>query len=109
VYGWDAGVDPDPYPGWHTTQAGNAGANVAGFEDREADALLEAARVTLDLAERRELYRLFADRFTGQAASAVLYYPQRPYVMPARLEGFTPGILFTPGSRFRDVHLWRLR
>ncbi len=109
VYGWDAGIDPDPYPGWHTTQGGSSGANVAGFEDPEADALLEAARVTLDLSERRELYRLFATRFVGQAASIVLYYPQRPYVLPARLEGFTPGILFTPASRFRDVHLWRLK
>lgn len=108
VYGWDAGIDPDPYPGWHTTQAGGSGANIAGFQDREADALLEAARTTLDVRERRELYALFTARFTGQAASAVLYYPQRPYVLPARLQGFTPGVLFTPGSRFRDVHLWRL-
>lgn len=108
VYGWDAGIDPDPYPGWHTTQAGGGGANIAGFQDREADALLEAARTTLDARERRELYALFTARFTGQAASAVLYYPQRPYLLPARLRGFTPGVLFTPGSRFRDVHLWRL-
>lgn len=108
LYGWDAGLDPDPYPGWHSTQAGGRGANIAGFQDREADALLEAARTTLDVAERRELYALFSTRFTGQAASAVLYYPQRPYVLPARLQGFTPGVLFTPGSRFRDVHLWRL-
>lgn len=107
VYGWDAGIDPDPYPGWHTTQAGG-GTNVAGFQDREADTLLEAARTTLDVRERRELYALFTSRFAGQAASAVLYYPQRPYVLPARLQGFTPGVLFTPGARFRDVHLWRL-
>ncbi len=107
IYGWDAGIDPDPYPGWHTTQVG-AGANIAGFQDREADALMEAARTTLDARERRELYALFTARFTGQAASVVLYYPQRPYLLPARLQGFTPGVLFTPGSRFRDVHLWRL-
>lgn len=108
VYGWDAGIDPDPYPGWHTTQAGGTGANIAGFQDREADVLMETARTTLDVGERRELYAMFTERFTGQAASAVLYYPQRPYVLPARLQGFVPGVLFTPGSRFRDVHLWRL-
>ena len=108
VYGWDAGIDPDPYSGWHTTQAGGAGANVAGFRDREADTLLEAARTTLDANERREFYGLFAARFTGQAASAVLYYPQRLYLLPVHLTGFTPGVLFAPGSRFRDIHLWRL-
>lgn len=108
VYGWDAGIDPDPYPGWHTTQAGGTGANIAGFQDREADVLMETARTTLDIGERRELYAMFTERFTRQAASAVLYYPQRPYVLPTRLQGFVPGVLFTPGSRFRDVHLWRL-
>ena len=108
VYGWDAGIDPDPYHGWHTTQVGGGGANVAGFQDREADALLETARTNLDARERRELYGLFTARFTGQAASVVLYYPQRPYVLPASLQGFTAGVLFTPGSRFRDVHLWQL-
>lgn len=106
IFGWEAGADPDPYPGWHTSQGG--GGNVAGFQDPEADALLEAARTTLDGAERRELYGLFQRRFADQAPALVLAYPSRTYVYFTRLRGATWGLLVTAGSHFRDVYRWRL-
>jgi peptide/nickel transport system substrate-binding protein len=107
LFGWEAGADPDPYTGWHTSQI--AAGNVAGFSDAEADVLLEVARTTLDVAERKELYRLFAERFEELGASRVIAYPQRVYLHPERLSGLSPGLLFTSASRFADVHLWRLR
>ncbi|MEX1021546.1 MAG: peptide ABC transporter substrate-binding protein [Dehalococcoidia bacterium] len=106
LFGWEAGADPDPYTGWHTSQIG-AG-NVAAFSDQEADALLEAARTTLDVAERRDLYAQFLDRFEELGASRVVAYPQRAYVHPEGLRGFVTRILSSPSSRFQDVHLWRL-
>ena len=109
LLGWEAAVDPDPYPGWHTSQVSGTGGNVAGFQDAEADALLEAARTTMDIAERRELYAFFAGRFAEQAPSVVIGYPSRLYVHPARLDGLDGGLLFSPASRFRGVHRWELR
>lgn len=106
---WEAAIDPDPYSGWHTSQVGGTGGNVAGFQDVETDALLEAARTTLDVAERRELYQFFTRRFMDQAPSVVIGYPSRLYVHPANLQGLEPGLLFSPASRFRDVHRWHLR
>ena len=107
IFGWKTEIDPDPYGGWHTSQISNPGRNVAGYNDTVADALLEAARVTLDVAERRELYERFNERFVETAPSVVLYYPARAYVHPRALSGLTDGLLFEPASRFRDVHLWR--
>jgi peptide/nickel transport system substrate-binding protein len=109
LFAWEAAPDPDPYHGWHSSQIGGLGGNVAGFRDPEADALLEAARTTADTMERRELYALFIRRFEERGASLVLAYRARAYAIPARLEGFEPGLLFSPASRFRDVHLWRWR
>ncbi len=108
LFGWESALDPDPYTGWHTSQIGGAGGNVAGFSDPEADALLEAARTTLDVAERRDLYEFFARRFEEQGASVVVAHPQRLYAHPASLRGFVPGLLFTSGSRFASVHQWSL-
>ena len=108
LFGWEANVDPDPYLGWHTSQISATGRNIAGYQDATADALLEAARLTVDAAERRELYAAFEARFADQAASVVLAYPSRLYIHPGSLDGFEPGLLFTPADRFRDVHLWRL-
>ena len=108
IFGWETEVDPDPYGAWHTSQIVPPGANVSGYHDPLADALLEAARQTLDVAERRELYQRFTERFVETAPSLVLHYPARLYAHPARLEELDEGLLFQAASRFRDVHLWRL-
>ena len=104
LFGWETPPDPDPYTGWHTSQV--AAGNVAGFSDPEADALLEAARTTLDVTERRELYALFEARFEELGASVVISYPTMTYVHPARLAGFEPMLLVNPSSRFEDVARW---
>ncbi len=106
IFGWETPADPDPYTGWHTSQI--AAGNVAGFSDPEADALLEAARTTLDVAERRELYALFEARFEELGASVVISYPTMTYVHPAKLAGFEPMLLVSPSARFEDVERWRL-
>ncbi len=109
LFGWEANIDPDPYLGWHTSQISEVGGNIAGFQDQTADAVLEAARLTVDGGERRALYAIFETRFIEQAASVVLLYPARRYVQPATLSGFETGLLFSPSDRFRDIHLWRLQ
>ena len=108
LFGWETEVDPDPYGAWHTSQIAPPGRNVSGYHDATADALLEAARATLDTTERRALYRRFAERFVETVPSVILAYPARSYVYPAGLRGLSEGLLFTPASRFRDAHLWSL-
>lgn len=106
LFGWEANVDPDPYLGWHTSQISEVGHNIAGFQDATADAIMEAARLTSDGGERRELYAAFEFRFAEQAASVVVLYPARLYVLPTSMTGFEPGLLFQPSDRFRNIHHW---
>ncbi|MBT5774998.1 MAG: peptide ABC transporter substrate-binding protein [Dehalococcoidia bacterium] len=106
LFGWEANVDPDPYLGWHTSQISEVGHNIAGFQDATADAIMEAARLTSDGGERRELYAAFEFRFAEQAASVVVLYPARLYVHPASLAGFEPGLLFQSSDRFRNIERW---
>jgi peptide/nickel transport system substrate-binding protein len=108
LFGWEVNVDPDPYLGWHTSQISEVGHNIAGFQDATADAIMEAARLTSDGGERRELYAAFEFRFVERAASVVVLYPTRLYVHPASLAGFEPGLLFQPSDRFQNIHQWDL-
>lgn len=108
VFGWEVNTDPDPYLGWHTSQISENRWNIAGYQDPIADALLENARQTVDMGERRQLYTAFEKRFVSEAASIVLTYPYRLYVHPQNLENFEPGLLFEPSDRFRNIHLWNL-
>ncbi len=108
LFAWQADVDPDPFGGWHTSQVATGGRNVAGYHDAQSDALLEQARFTMDTAERTQLYAQWSARFVELAPSVVLAYPRRLYVQPRALEGTAGGVLFTPGSRFHDAHLWHV-
>ncbi len=108
LFGWQADVDPDPYGGWHTSQIASGGRNVAGFHDLEADRLLEQARLTLDTAERKDLYMRWQARYADLAPSVVLHYSRRLYVQPRNLTGGSASVLFEPASRFTGVHEWHI-
>jgi peptide/nickel transport system substrate-binding protein len=53
------GIQEDPYQIWHSSQIGNRGSNYVGFNNPQADAIIEEARRTLDENKRNELYHQF--------------------------------------------------
>ncbi|MBT9158122.1 MAG: Oligopeptide-binding protein AppA [Firmicutes bacterium] len=63
LIGWALGLDPDPFSFFHSTQAArNAAGLITGFNrgqfiNADVDRLLEAGRATMDIAERRRIYR----------------------------------------------------
>ena len=102
----DPGPDPDPYPFWHSTQAAGEGRNLANFSDRDADRLLEDARLQTAVAERAEGYRSFQEIFARELPAVLLYTPTYQYVHRAELQGLSPGLLFSLSARFHDLHRW---
>jgi peptide/nickel transport system substrate-binding protein len=105
----DPGPDPDPYPFWHSSQVAAPGRNVAGYSDPAVDDVLERARQTTDIERRRELYELFTGYFLANQPSIPLFTPIQLYVQQTRVRGFEPSLLFTPASRFANVHEWYVR
>jgi len=53
---WTGAVEEDPYQIWHSSQIGGRGSNHVGFNNAEADSLIEQARRTLDEEKRNMLY-----------------------------------------------------
>jgi len=56
VMGWGGDVIDDPYQIFHSSQIGNGASNYVGFTNKEADRLIETARMTLDEEERSKLF-----------------------------------------------------
>jgi len=56
---WHGGLAQDPYQIWHSSQIGNRGSNYVGFNNPQADAIIEEARRTMDEEKRNKLYRRF--------------------------------------------------
>lgn len=107
IAGWDQGPDPDLYFGWHSSQMGSAGLNLANFEDTVSDELIAKGRTTNDGEARKDVYRQLQEVWGEQAPSVVITYPRYLYVHTDSLKGFTPGVLFSGGQRFYNVHKWR--
>ncbi|MEO6397502.1 MAG: peptide ABC transporter substrate-binding protein, partial [Tepidiformaceae bacterium] len=92
--GWDQGADPDPYFGWHSSQLGTAGLNLANFEDTVSDELIAKGRTTNDVEVRKDAYQQFQDVWAERAPSLVLAYPRFLYAHADSLKGITQGVLF---------------
>ena len=106
LFGWDPGLDPDPYPAWHSSQASDSGRNLAAYADEKADKLLEEARVTSNLDQRQQLYYAFQAVFHDDVPSVLLYHPRNSYFVTDEVKGIQLGTLFSQSSRFRNVHEW---
>ncbi|MSQ27712.1 MAG: peptide ABC transporter substrate-binding protein [Dehalococcoidia bacterium] len=108
LYGIDPGSDPDPYPLWHSSQATADGLNVSGFSNQQADGLLEKARTTNDVPERKKLYDQFQDAFVEEMPSILLYHPVYTYAQDRRMRNVRLGVLYDTSSRFLNVREWYL-
>jgi peptide/nickel transport system substrate-binding protein len=106
IFGWDQGLDPDPYPAWHSSQASGNGRNLAEYRSDEADALMEEARVSYNVDARQSLYYTFQEVFFADVPAVILFYPVHKYYVRENINGIEVGTLFTTGSRFRNVHEW---
>jgi peptide/nickel transport system substrate-binding protein len=105
--GWDQGPDPDPYFGWHSSQTGTAGLNLANYSDVVADSLIAKGRTTTDREVRKDAYRQFQEVWSEQAPSVVIAYPRYTYVHSAAVKIPPLGILFSAALRFSEVHRWK--
>ena len=90
VVNWTNHHDPDPfaYTIWHSSQW--KGRNFAHYKNPRIDELLEQARRTGVVAERKRAYAEFSRVLMEDAPYVFLYFPQQVYVTRQGYEGFVP-------------------
>ena len=88
VVGWTNHHDPDPfaYTIWHSSQW--KGRNFAHYKNARVDELLEQARRTAVVAERKKAYSEFSKVLMEDAPYVFLYFPQQVYVTRQGYDGF---------------------
>ncbi len=90
--GWSLPVEADPYQVWHSSQT-EKGSNHVGFRDKEADRIIEEARITFDKEKRIQLYRDFHR----------ILHEQQPYTFL-----FVSESLVAVDRRFNNVNVYPL-
>jgi len=98
--------DPDPYSLWRSSQTSPQGQNFGGWHNREADILMEQARLTSDQEVRRQLYYEFQRIFAEDLPALLLYYPLYTYGASTAVHDMEVGRLNEPVDRFRTFAKW---
>lgn len=109
LYGQNAGVDPDVYAFWHSSQVSDQGLNLSNYKSTESDRLLEAARLGRDANMRATKYAGFVDVWAKDVPAVLLYSPRYLYGQDARVEGLIVGKIAEPSDRFYAIEQWSMK
>jgi peptide/nickel transport system substrate-binding protein len=80
---WAGGYDDDPYQIWHSSQI-KGGSNYVGFSNKEADHIIEAARMEFDEKKRIRMYCRFQEILHREQPYTFLYTTPNLVVLSKR-------------------------
>lgn len=103
LYSEILGADPDPFPFWHSSQAADPGVNLALWQNRKADKLLEDARTATDPAVRQDKYESFQTILLTELPALFLYRPLYPYWVNRDVRGVRVTSIAVPADRLGDL------
>jgi peptide/nickel transport system substrate-binding protein len=106
LFGEILNIDPDPFSLWHSSQKREPGLNLALYDNKAADTLLEEARQTLNPLERMRKYDDFQKLVIEDIPALFLYSPYYLYGQAKRVHGFNTHIISMPSDRFANVGNW---
>jgi peptide/nickel transport system substrate-binding protein len=106
LFGEVLGLDPDPFSFWHSSQKRDPGLNLALYDNKNADKLLEEARQTLDRSARLSKYDDFQKIVVKDAPVIFLYSPDYLYAQPAKIKNGKASIISVPSDRFAEINQW---
>lgn len=106
LFGEVQGLNFDPFSFWHSSQKKDPGLNLALYDNKSADKILEESRQTLDPADRRKKDNDFEKILLEDAPAVFLYSPYYLYLPASKIKGDDLYILSLPSDRFDNVSRW---
>ena len=106
LFGEVLGLDPDPFSFWHSSQKRDPGLNLALYDNKDADKLLEEAKQTLDRSARLSKYDEFQKLVIKDIPVIFLYSPDYLYAQPAKIKNSNMSIISMPSDRFATISQW---
>lgn len=112
LFGEILNLDPDPFIFWHSSETRDPGLNLALYNNRDVDKLLEDARQEFDLEKRKEMLIKFQIEVVDDAPAVFLFSPFFSYWMRTDIKGIgdqnsqTSKIITMPADRFSGIENW---
>ncbi len=106
LFGEILNLDPDLFSLWHSSQKRDPGLNIALYDNKNADTLLEDARKTLNPLDRFKKYQEFQKLAIEDIPALILYSPYYLYGHSKKIKGFDNQTIATPADRFSGIEKW---
>lgn len=106
LFGQAISFNPDLYPFWHSSNKRDPGLNLALFEDKEADTLLEEIRQEPSRDERIKKIRRVQEILSAKNPAVFLYGPSYLHVSRSSVSGISAMYVSNGAQRLADVHTW---
>lgn len=103
------GESPDIYSFWHSAERFYPGLNLALYENRAVDALIESVRRNLNPAERERGLKTLQSLIAGDAPAAFLFSPDYFYVVKNKPAVEIPEAVSFSDERLENVNKWHLK
>ncbi len=109
LFGEVLGSIIDPFPFWHSSQKGELGLNLANYENKSGDKLLEDNRQSLDEKERKKTLEQFQNLLIEDSPVVFLYNPDYIYFTSSEIKGINGNIIIDPSKRFTNIDEWYIK
>lgn len=98
----------DPYVFWHGAAIKDPGLNLALYNNRKVNKILEDARQITDPIKRAEKLKEFQKLVLNDAPAAFLYSPNYIYVVKNSVKNINLENLVIPSNRFSKINEWSM-
>jgi len=96
-------ADPDPTPFWHSSSKQAPGLNLAMYENKDVDSILDQARQEVNEGKRAELYQKFQEMVMQDNPVIFLFSPYYLYGVSNDFKGVGDKIIYNPYNRLDDI------
>ncbi|MBI2625031.1 MAG: peptidoglycan-binding protein [Candidatus Nealsonbacteria bacterium] len=103
------GTIPDLFPYWHSSQKKDPGLNLANYESKQADKLLEEIRTTVKDDSRSKKYEELQKIIPLDAPAIFLYSPNYIYLVSKKIKGVENPIIVDPSKRLGGIENWHIK
>lgn len=109
LFGEALGADPDPFAFWHSSHRKDPGLNIALYQNKDVDKLLEEARQNLDSEARSEKYREFQELLVEDVPAVFLFSPTYLYPVNHKVQGIQLEKISIHSYRFSQIENWYIK
>jgi peptide/nickel transport system substrate-binding protein len=108
LFGNILGPSSDLYAFWDSSQRFAPGLNLAIYQNKKVDTLIESARQNINDGTRAKQFADAENAITNDDPAIFLYSPNYLYVTDKSVRGVLPGFLPSQSDRFRNISTWYL-